>query len=155
MKLFAGLEADSLAGRDGDLGASARVPADARFAGLHCKDAETTQLDTIPFAQSRLHCLENHIDGGLCLGARETGTLDNSLNQILLDHGAYTTLPRARPGQTFPPLRLCLSSMVERGISVVNVSAHQYTALYDRLNATTSSELRLALRIFPWDARGA
>jgi hypothetical protein len=39
--------------------------------------------------------------------------------------------------------------MVERGILVVNVSPHRFTALYDRLNGTTSSELRLDLHNFP------
>jgi len=92
MELLTRLEANSLAGSDADLSSGARIAADAGLTGLDGEDAKTAQLNAVAAAESRLHGVENHVDCRFCLGAGQTRTLDYSLNQILLDHGAYLSL---------------------------------------------------------------
>ena len=80
LEIFAGLEADSLAGGDGDFGASAGVAAYAGLAGFDGEDAEAAELDAVALAEGRLHGFEDGVYGGLSLGAREAGALDYSLD---------------------------------------------------------------------------
>lgn len=86
MKLFAGFEADGLAGSDRDLSAGARIAADACLAWLDGEDAEPAQLDPVPCNEGLLHAFEDGIDGCFRLGAWESGAFDNALYQVLLDH---------------------------------------------------------------------
>jgi hypothetical protein len=67
LEILAGLEANRLAGGDGDLGTCARIASYTGFAGLDGEDAEAAQLDTIAVAQSVLHRFKNSVHGGLCL----------------------------------------------------------------------------------------
>ena len=67
LEIFARLEANRLAGGNGDLGTRARITSDTGLAGLDGEDAEAAQLDTIAAAQSVLHRLKNSVHGGLCL----------------------------------------------------------------------------------------
>jgi hypothetical protein len=86
LEVFAGLEADGFARGDGDLGAGARVAADAGLAGLDSEDAEAAELDAVAGSEGALHRLEDGVDGGFCLDAWEAGAFDHSLDKILLDH---------------------------------------------------------------------
>jgi hypothetical protein len=69
LEVFAGLEADGFARGDGDLGAGARVAADAGLAGLDSEDAEAAELDAVSFAEGGLHGFKDAVHGGLGLGA--------------------------------------------------------------------------------------
>jgi hypothetical protein len=97
VELFAGLEADGLAGCDGDLGTGAGIASDAGFAGFYREDAETAQFYTVTLPESGLHGVEDYVDSGFRFGARESCTFDHSLNQILLDHGGCFPFPQAQP----------------------------------------------------------
>ncbi len=87
VKFFAGLEANRLAGSDADLGAGPGIAADAGLAGLDGEDAESPKFNAFAGDKGLLHALEDGIDGRLCLGPRESGTFNDSLNEILLDQG--------------------------------------------------------------------
>ncbi len=47
LQLLAGLKAHRFAGRDGNLGAGARIAADAGLARAHVEDAEAAQLNAL------------------------------------------------------------------------------------------------------------
>ena len=94
MEFLAGLEADGLAGGDGDLGAGAGVAAYAGFAGLDGEDAEAAELDTVAGAEGVLHGFEDGVNGGLGLGAGKAGAFDYSLDEILLDQWEVAFLCR-------------------------------------------------------------
>jgi hypothetical protein len=86
MKLFAGLEADCFAWRNGDFGSGTGIAADASLAWFDGEDAEATKLDAIASNQSLLHAFEDGVYCGFCLGSRQTGALNNPLYKILLNH---------------------------------------------------------------------
>lgn len=95
MKFFAGLEPDSFAGSDADLGTGSGIAADARLARLDGEDAKSSEFDSLACDQSPLHALEDGVDSQLGLRPGKSGTLDDSLDEVLLDH----------VGRTFPDVR--------------------------------------------------
>jgi hypothetical protein len=86
MELFAGLEADRLAWSDGDFGTCPGIAADAGFTWLYGEDAEAAQLDAVARDESLLHAVEDGVHCGLCFGPWQSGTLNNPLYKILLNH---------------------------------------------------------------------
>src|SRR5580698_7361705 len=92
MELFAWLEADGLAGGDGDFGAGSGIAADACFSWFHGKDAEAAQLDAIACDQCLLHALEDSVYRSLCFRPWQSGTLNNPLYKILLNHSGPPSL---------------------------------------------------------------
>lgn len=90
MKFFAGFEADRFARSDADLGSRSRVAADTGLAGLHGKDAKASEFDSLAGYEGPFHALEDRVDGQLGLGSRQTGTLYDPLNEVLLDHDGST-----------------------------------------------------------------
>jgi hypothetical protein len=85
MEIFAGLEANGLAGRDADFGTCAGVATDTGLSWFNGEDAEASQLDSVALGKSALHGLKDGIDGRLGFDAREPGAFDDTLNEILLD----------------------------------------------------------------------
>jgi hypothetical protein len=86
MKLFAGLEADGLAGGDGDFSACPGVASDASLARFNSEDAETAQFDAVAGNQVLFHAIEDGVDGSLGFGSWEASTFNNPLYKILLNH---------------------------------------------------------------------
>jgi len=86
MELFAGLEANGFAWSDGDFSASSRVAADAGFTRLNSEDAESTQLDAVARDEGLLHAVEDGVYRRLCFSSWQSGTLNNPLYKILLNH---------------------------------------------------------------------
>ncbi len=80
-----GLKRTALAGRNGNLRAGARVAANAGLAGADAEDAEAAQLDAVACGERLLEPFEDRIHGGLSLGARQAGTLDNVMYDVLLN----------------------------------------------------------------------
>src|SRR5882762_75958 len=62
LQFLAGLEAHSLAGRDADFLARARIPPNAGFARADVEHAEAAQLNPFSLAQSGLHGIEDGLD---------------------------------------------------------------------------------------------
>ncbi len=88
MQIFPGLEADSFAWGYGDFGTGARVASDAGFARLDGEDAEAAKLDAVALHEALFHGFEDGIDCRFGFGADEAGTVDDALNEILLDQWA-------------------------------------------------------------------
>jgi hypothetical protein len=86
VELFAGLEADCFAWRDGDFGSRAGITTDAGFAWFNGEDAKAAQFDAIASDQSLLHAIEDGVYCGFCLGSWQAGALNNPLYKILLNH---------------------------------------------------------------------
>jgi hypothetical protein len=86
MELFAWLEADSLAGSDGDFRACPWVAADAGFSWFYGEDAEASEFDAVARNQGLLHALENSVYRSLCFRPWQSGALNNPLYKILLNH---------------------------------------------------------------------
>ena len=70
LQFLAGFESYSLAGRDADFLAGARISADAGLAGTHIKNAEPPQFNALALRQRSLHALKDcfHSHFSFCLG---------------------------------------------------------------------------------------
>jgi len=86
MELFAGLEANCFAWSNGDFGASPGIAADACFTWFDGEDAEAAQLDAVARDEGLLHTVEDGVYGRLGFGPWQSGTLNNPLYKILLNH---------------------------------------------------------------------
>jgi hypothetical protein len=86
MKFFARLESHSLAWSNGDFGARSRVTADAGLAWLDCENAEAAEFDTVSSDEGLLHAFEDRVDRGFCFCPWQSGSLNNPLYKILLNH---------------------------------------------------------------------
>jgi len=93
LQFLAGLEPDCLARRDGDLGAGARVAADAGLARADIEDAEAAQFNALAVGQGPLHALENCFHGHLGLGLGDAGFVYDFVNNVELDHGLSPRQP--------------------------------------------------------------
>jgi hypothetical protein len=85
VEVFAGFEADGTAGSDADFSSGARVASDAGFAWPDVEDAETAQLDTIPFGERSFEAFKDCFDGGLSFYAGQSGTLNYLMYDVLLN----------------------------------------------------------------------
>ena len=85
MQLFTRLEADRFARGDGYLGAGSRIASDARLARTDIEDPKPPQLDPFAAGQSFLQALEDGVHSSLGLHARQTGTLDDVMDNVLLN----------------------------------------------------------------------
>ncbi len=85
VQFLARLEADCLPGSDADLGSGTRIAANAGFAGADAEYSETAQLDALAGGQRLLQSFEDSINRSFRLGARKAGTLDDMVDDILLD----------------------------------------------------------------------
>ena len=124
MEFFAWLEADGLAGNDGDFGAGAGVAADAGLAGLDGEDAEAAEFDAVASDHALLHAVEDGVDGGFGLGARETSAFDDSEDEILFNHAIDLLLfygLQKLPGRNLIQMTDASSLMVGTLDWVVNV----------------------------------
>ena len=87
LQLFARLEAHSLAGRDIDLSAGARVASNAGLARTHIKDSKSSQLNALALSQGLLHALEYGFHRHFGFGFGDTGFRDYYIDDVELDHG--------------------------------------------------------------------
>jgi hypothetical protein len=86
MQFFAGLEADCLAGRNGDLCSGSGIAADACLPWLDGKDAKATEFNAIACNQCLFHALEDSVYRSFCFSSWQAGAFNNPLYKILLDH---------------------------------------------------------------------
>jgi len=86
LQLFARLETHSLAGRDADFGAGARVASDAGFARTNVEDAETSELDAITQRQSLLHALKDGFHRHFSFGFGDASLVYDFVDDIEFDH---------------------------------------------------------------------
>ena len=85
MEFFSRFETDCFAGGDTDFSSGAGIAADPGFACADAEDAKSAQFDALSRGQSLFEALENRIHGGLCLGSRQAGALDNVMDDVLLN----------------------------------------------------------------------
>src|ERR1700731_227810 len=88
LQFLAGLEAHSLAGRDADFLAGARISSNAGLARADVEYAEAAQLDSFTLTQSALHGLEDGLDGLLRLGPGDAGLVPHRVHYVELDHAS-------------------------------------------------------------------
>jgi len=86
VQLLARLEPDGLARSNADFSPGAGVAPNAGFARPHTEHAKAAQLDPLAGRQSLLEALENRIHRRFCLGARQAGTLNHLMDDVLLNH---------------------------------------------------------------------
>jgi hypothetical protein len=86
MKFFARLEADRFAWSNSDFSACSGVASDAGFAWLDGEDAEAAQFDAVARDEGLLHAVEDGVYRRLCFSSWQSGTLNNPLYKILLNH---------------------------------------------------------------------
>ena len=86
MKLFAGLEANCFAWSNRHFGTCPGIAADAGFAWLNGEDTETSQFDAVARDEGLLHAVEDSVYCRLGFGPWQSGTLNNPLYKILLNH---------------------------------------------------------------------
>ena len=85
LEVLAGLEADGLAGCDGDLRAGAWIPSDAGLAGFDGEYAEAAEFDAVAGFQGLLHGFKDGVYCGLGLGPWKSGALNDALDKVLFD----------------------------------------------------------------------
>jgi hypothetical protein len=86
MKFFAGLEANCFAWSNGDFSAGPGIAANAGFPWLDGEDPEAAQLDAVACNEGLLHAVEDGVYRRLCFSSWQSGTLNNPLYKILLNH---------------------------------------------------------------------
>jgi hypothetical protein len=86
MKFFAGLEANCFAWSNGDFSACPWIAANASFTWFYGEDPEAAQLDAVARDEGLLHAVKNSVNRRLCFGSWQSGTLNNPLYKILLNH---------------------------------------------------------------------
>lgn len=117
VQFFAGLEADGFAGGDADLGAGAWVAANACLAGAHAEDAKSAQLNAIASGQCLLQTLKNGVDSGFGLGARQSGTFNDVMDDILFDQSVCPLTDVKSRSSWNCPLRRCYCELAALSIS--------------------------------------
>jgi len=85
VEFLARLESDGLSRRDADLGSGAWIASDTGFARTDAEDAKSAQLNAVARGEGLLEAFKDGIYGGLSLGPRQAGSLDDVMNNILLD----------------------------------------------------------------------
>ena len=85
VKFLTRLEPNGFSGCDADLGTGSRIAADARFSRLDHKNSKATELDSVTGDKTLLHGVEDCVNGGLRLRLGQACTVDNPLNEVLLD----------------------------------------------------------------------
>ena len=86
MKLFARLEANCLARGNRNFSTCSGIAANAGFPWFDGKDAEAAQLDAVARDEGLLHAVEDRVHSRLRFGSWQSGTLNNPLYKILLNH---------------------------------------------------------------------
>ena len=102
MEFLAGLEADGFTGCDGDFGAGAGISPDAGLARLDREDAEAAKLDAVAFDERSFHALEDGVNRRFGFRAWQSGSFDNPLYQVLLNHLSKDPSPGFRNGGRGP-----------------------------------------------------
>ena len=88
LQFLAGLEADGLARRNRNFGASARIPPNACLARTHVEHTKTAQLNAVAGGERLLHALEHGLDCKLRLGLGDPGSVDHFIDDVELNHGS-------------------------------------------------------------------
>jgi hypothetical protein len=88
MKFLAWLETDRFAWSDTHLGPGAWIASDTRLARSHIENTEATQLNAIAGGERFLETLEDGVDCGFGLVARQTSPFDDIMDDVLLDQRA-------------------------------------------------------------------
>ena len=86
MKFLTGLEANGFSRSNRYFSTCPRIPANAGFTGFYSEDAEAAQLDAVASDQCLLHAVEDRVYRRLCFSSWQSGTLNNPLYKILLNH---------------------------------------------------------------------
>ena len=92
MKLFARLEANCLARGNRNFSTCSGIAANAGFAWFYGEDTEAAQFDAVARDEGLLHAVEDGVNCRLCFGSRQSGTLNNPLYKILLNHSGPPSL---------------------------------------------------------------
>ncbi len=85
MQILTRLEAHRTARCNRNLGSSARVSPNPGLAWPHVEYSETAQLNPLSLGQCMLQALKDRIHGMLGLVARQAGTFNHMMNNVLLD----------------------------------------------------------------------
>ena len=80
------LEPDGTPGRDSHFLARPWVTSDATLAGLHLKDPESAQLDTVPTLHGETHGVEHGVNRDLGLDLGDVGDFRDFVDDVDLDH---------------------------------------------------------------------
>jgi hypothetical protein len=86
MKFFARLEPNCFAGGNRNFSACPGIPANAGLPRFHGEDAEAPQFNAVASDEGLLHAVEDRVNRRLCFGSWQSGTLNNPLYKILLNH---------------------------------------------------------------------
>src|ERR1700690_4587535 len=86
LQFLARLEADGLAGRNGNFGPGTRIASDAGLARAHVKYAKTAQFDAVANGERLLHALEDGFDGELRLRLGDPGAVHHFIDDVELNH---------------------------------------------------------------------
>jgi hypothetical protein len=85
MQFLAGLETHGFSGGNADFSAGTGVAANSGFACADTEDAKSAQFDALSGRKSLFEALEDGINGGFRLGARQAGALDHVMDDVLLN----------------------------------------------------------------------
>src|ERR1700724_1702755 len=111
VQFLARLEAHGFARGDRHLCSGSRIAPDAGLARPHIEHPEAAQFDPLTLRQGLLQALEDGIHRCLSLVAREAGSFDDAMHDVLLDQGMLQKvelhlLLRLTSGLGRPPLSI-------------------------------------------------
>ncbi len=92
LKVFSRLESNSFPGIDFHFRPGAGIASHAGLSRLDREDAEPTQLNALSFGHCLLHALKDHVHGCFRLGARQSSSLHNLLDEVLFDQEGSPSL---------------------------------------------------------------
>ena len=98
VEFLAGLESNGFARGDADFRSGSGVAADARLAGPDAEDAEAAQFNAVSRGQGLFQAFKNGVHGGFRFGAGQPCTLNDVMNDILLDQCIYPIGEEIRRG---------------------------------------------------------
>ena len=92
MEFFTGLEPDSLAGSDLNLGSSPRVATDSGLPWFDGEDSKAAKLNSVASNERLFHAFEDSVYRSLCFSSGQAGSLNNPLYEILFYHSGPPSL---------------------------------------------------------------
>ena len=91
LQLFAGFEADSLAGRNAHFRAGTGVAPDSGLAGSYVENAKATQFDAVALRQSLFHTFKDSFNCHFGFGLSDTGLVHDFVDDVEFDHDRLRT----------------------------------------------------------------
>src|SRR6266404_2577247 len=126
LQFLAGLEANSLAGRDADFGARARIASDAGLARADVEHTKAAKLNAVAAFEGLLHAGKDRLNSHFSLGFRDPSLFHHVVDDIQLDQ-------RSRP----PPVAIFI---IIHSLATLSSDKPRIKGVQDHLRSSLESQ---------------